>query len=205
MHFFQQFFFRGGNRAIFLCSCLSLFELVSCDQKPPKQDQSVVVEPGILSGSQDKDGESGKSTSEEKIAKEILKTTADLAKNLVNNRRVKDSILLANRVELCVYQIGLPIQDKDEVFEIYNKLDDKESVYVFEKTRGEYYLVKYEGKTRDELLIELKDYQNGLRSEIKGVKVLDLTKFCSKKKKIVVGGSIKKRKTNSEIQCLICN
>lgn len=182
-------------------SCMML----SCEQTPPKTDDSVVVEPSPVNGNTESSTESTTS-SNEKIAKEVISATVDLTKTVVKTLKVNDSIRMANREQMYAYQIGLPIKDKDEVFEEYAKLDNTEAVYVLKKSRKEFYLLKYEGKTREELNEGLEEYKNSMPSELSGsAKVINVMSLCSKREKLMVGEPLTKRKEKEEIPCLICN
>lgn len=177
--------------------------LVSCDPAPPKTDTSVVVESEPVS--EESHSSEPKSSSNEKMVKEVVNATVDLTKTVIKTLNVNDSIRVANREQMYAYQIGLPIRHKDEVFETYAELENTESVYVLEKSRKEFYIIKYEGKTKEELMDGLEDYRKSVPSTLSGgAKVINVMSLCSKRDKLMVGESLKKRKETNEIPCLIC-
>lgn len=177
--------------------------VASCDPAPPKTDNSVVVEPGPVT--EESNPGKSESSSDEKIVKEVVNATVDLTKTVIKTLKVNDSIRVANREQMYAYQIGLPIRHKDEVFEAYGKLENTESVYVLEKSRKEFYIIKYEGKTKEELTDGLEDYRRSVPAALSGgAKVINVMSLCSKRDKLMVGESLKKRKEKNEIPCLIC-
>jgi hypothetical protein len=179
--------------------------ITACEPAPPKTDDSIVVQSEPAPEQSESSTESTTS-SNEKIAKEVINATVDLTKTVIKTLKVNDSIRVANREQMYAYQIGLPIKDKDDVFEEYGKLENTESVYVLKKARKEYYLIKYEGKTKDELSAGLDDYRKSIPSDLSGgAKVINVMSLCSKREKLMVGESLTKRKENEEIPCLICD
>ncbi len=179
--------------------------LLGCEQAPSKTNDSVLVESTpVKENTESSTGET--TSSNEKIAKEVISATVDLTKTVIKTLKVNDSIRIANREQMYAYQIGLPIKDKDEVFEEYAKLDNTEAVYVLKKSRKEFYLLKYEGKTKEELNQGLEDYKNSISPDLSGsAKVINVMSLCSKREKLMVGDPLTKRKEKEEIPCLICN
>jgi|GEM_PF-5886092 len=179
--------------------------LFSCETAPPKTNDSVVVEPAPVNENTESSTESTTS-SNEKITKEVINATVDLTKTVIKTLKVNDSIRVANREQMYAFQIGLPIRHKDNVFEEYGKLENTESIYVLEKSRKEYYIIKYEGKSQEELIDALEEYRKTIPSDLSGgVKVINIMSLCSKRDKLMVGENLRKRKENEEIPCLICN
>lgn len=179
--------------------------MISCEQTSPKTNDSVVVETTSAQESTESTSESTTS-SNEKIVKEVISATVDLTKTVIKTLKVNDSIRVANREQMYAYQIGLPIKHEDEVFEEYAKLENTESVYVLKKSRKEFYLLKYEGKPKEELNDGLEEYKKSIPSDLSGgAKVINVMSLCSKREKLMVGESLSKRKENEEIPCLICN
>lgn len=183
---------------------LTLAGLISCDNSSPKTDTSVVVQNDTVKEESTTSSNSN-TTSNEKIIEEVVTASIDLTKTVIKNLKVNDSIRVANREQMFAYQIGLPIANKEDVFEEYDKLEDTESVYVLEKSRKEFYIIKYEGKTKDELNEGLEEYKKRVPSTLSGTaKVINLMSLCSKRDKLMVGESLTMRKKNNELPCLIC-
>lgn len=203
-------FMRKKNISVIVLKTLILAVMTigmttSCEPAPPKTDNSVVVQNGPTP--EHTESSTGSATSSnEKIAKEVINATVDITKTVIKTLKVNDSIRVANREQMYAYQIGLPIKNKDDVFEEYGKLENTESVYVLKKGRKEYYLIKYEGKSKDELSAGLEDYRKSIPSDLSGgAKVINMMNLCSKREKLMIGESLTKRKENEEIRCLICD
>lgn len=204
---------KKKNVSVIVFKALSLLVIgasmmTSCEEAPPKTNDSIVVEPtpSPTQESTENSTESTPSSSNEKIAKEVINATVDLTKTVIKTLKVNDSIRVANREQMYAYQIGLPIRHEDEVFEEYAKLENTESVYVLKKSRKEFYLLKYEGKAKEELNEGLEDYKKSIPSDLSGsAKVINVMSLCSKREKLMVGESLTKRKQKEEIPCLICN
>jgi hypothetical protein len=130
----------------------------------------------------------------------------DAGKNLVEAKRKNDSILESKREKMFAYQLGVPMKSKDQVVEAYEKLSDTKGVYVLKKSRKEYVLVKYEDKPESQVDEELQDYKDDHAEEVIGeIKKVDLVKECGKRKKPVLSSRIKKRKDDTQIDCLTCD
>lgn len=140
-------------------------------------------------------------TQEEIIEDAVIKTIA-LSIDYFKNMKVNDSIKMASREKMFAYQIGFAINDKDELFEQFKKLDDKENIYVLKQSRNDYFLIKYSGKGEKELLDSLQLFENSINQD---VKVINMMELCSKNKKLVRGEKLTKRKEVSEIPCLVCD
>lgn len=184
----------------------SLF--VSCEETTIDQDNNNVVVTEEIKQTPSNDEEASEEIPEKTDAEmiaEAIPVAIDLTKTVIKNIKINDSIKMANREQMFAYQIGLPIRHIDEVFEAYKKLDNTESVYVMEKSRKEYYLIKYEGKSENELDNGLGTFNSELPIEIAGkAKVINLMNLCSRREKLTVGENIEKRKEDVELPCLIC-
>lgn len=201
---------KERKKSVFVFKKLALLAMggsiiISCDQTPPKTNDSVVVEPSVVNQDTESSTESTTS-SNEKIAKEVLDATVDLTKTVIKTLKVNDSIRVANREQMYAYQIGLPIRHEDEVFEEYAKLENTEAVCVLKRSRKEFYLLKYEGKTKEELSEGLEAYKKSISSDLSGgARVINVMSLCPKREKLMKGRNLSKRKEQEEIPCLICN
>lgn len=122
----------------------------------------------------------------------------------IQKQRIRDSINALYKQKFFAYQIGIK-QGKEEAYKSYNKLLQKgvQSIYVFKAGRREYYLVKYQAMTEQELN-ENKDAFKTELGEIanEGVDVINLSGFCNKKETVT---KITKSEDDVEIKCLECD
>ncbi len=180
----------------------------SCSDNTSKKDDGYVSQPSNIKVEEEKKLDKDQNTKEdanEEINEEALDLAVDVSKLVITNLKVNDSIRRANRSIMFAFQIGLPIKNLEEVFEVYNSLSDIESVYILKLGRKEHYLIKYEGKTEEELLKQKEVFKQTLSSEVTGgVKVVNLMRLCSKKAKLMVGEKILNKEEKIEIPCLIC-
>jgi len=182
----------------------SVFVFISCREAKPKNDESVVINPKPVDEETTPKKETENKSNEELIA-EVAIAGIDIGKTVIKNMKVNDSIRLANREQMFAYKIGLPISNEDALFEAYKSLGNMESVFVLEKSRKEFYLIKYEGKTEEELSGSLDEFKALIPPGISGsVTIINLMSLCSKRDKLMVGEAIKKRKEDIELPCLIC-
>lgn len=175
----------------------------SCGRNSPKDDNNVVISDNTNEIQAEETKPENKSEINE-IVKEVVPVVVDLTKTVIKNIKINDSIKMANREQMFAYQLGLPIRHEEELFEAYHKLSNTESIYVLE-LRKEYYLIKYEGKSKSELETELDNVKEELSANVTGaIKVKNLMDLCSKREKLIVGDNITRRKEEIELPCLIC-
>lgn len=185
----------------------------ACVNEPPKQDTAVIVKDADgTETEQNQIGSTAETTENEQsdkdleAVKEAVNTTIDLGKAFIKNLKVNDSIKMSHREKMFAYQIGLPIRHERDIFEEYKKLYDVESVYILKISRKDHYIIKYEGKTEEDLQNELADFKSQLPAEITGgVKIINLARLCSKRDNLKIGEKITRRKENTELPCLICD
>jgi len=190
--------------------------LSSCSDAPVKKDDSVTIQAPQENQQQAEPAQEPQATEETKTdepqnpdvetAKEVIDVTLEVGKVFIKNLKTNDSIKMSKREKMYAYQIGLPIRHERDLFEEYKKLYDVESVFILKKSRKDHYIVKYEGKSKEELEAGLENFKNDLPPEIVGgVKIINMGIFCSKREKLMVGEKITKRKEETELPCLICD
>lgn len=141
------------------------------------------------------------------LVQESAEALFTLGENLIKKHKEKDSIRAAEREKLFAYRIGLPINDKDQVFEMYNKLTATENIYALKQSRQDYYLVYYNGYSKKQLEDSLEAFRAKLPTEFKNtLKVVNIMELCSdSRQNLMVGEKLTKRKSDDEIPCLICD
>lgn len=207
--------FSLHNCCVLLVISVSL-SFTSCDEEPTESVTNINIttkQPSENNTTQNANGSNSENnghvsipkTDEEKIELAV-NTAIDIRQLVVKRIQTNDSIRMANREKMYAYQIGMPFSDLDEVFEEFNKFDNTEDFYVLKKSKRDYYLIKYDGKTEGELRDALSDFKNQLPADANGTaKIINLMSLCSKREKLVVGEKLTKRKIDTEIPCLICN
>lgn len=141
----------------------------------------------------------------EELTKEAIGAAVDLTKFLITNLKKNDSIRMSNREKMFAYQIGFKIKREENVFEVYEKIPDKTGVFVIRAGRKHYYLVKYEGKSKEELIEKLDEYNNTIPVDLGRASVVNLTTLCSRREKLTRDEDLSKRKEDIELPCLICD
>jgi hypothetical protein len=187
------------------------FFLVCCNENSSDitNNNSNTAQPAAQSQSSDP-GASSPDTkkSDGEMYLEAFTAAANVASDALENKRMKDSVKLAHKEKMYAYQIGLPMKEKDQVFDLYKKLGEAEvkNVYVVRNPDDDYILVQYEAKEQDLLYENLKNFRDSL-SDITSEKiaVVNLTEFCSKKDIIKKDGTLKKKREDVEIPCLVCD
>jgi hypothetical protein len=194
----------------FIILIVIFYIMISCSTESEK----VKVSPPVLSLDSMKQLvlEELKATNFDTIApnqtREIIEDAKELIEaghELLEEKRKNDSIKLLQRERTFAYQLGLPFKKEKLLFEVYKKLSDTKAVYAFKIDRNEYVLIKYEGKSEEELDDELEAYKTLYGAEVIGnIKKIDLVKECGKRKMPILTGKIRVRRDTTEINCLTC-
>ena len=142
---------------------------------------------------------------EEKIVEEAIDVAVDLTKLMVRKLRVNDSIRMSNREKMFAYQIGFPLNNKEETFEVFKGIKDSIGLFVLKVSRKDYYVVKFDGSSKEELESGLDNYNKTLSPDIGRAKVINLASLCSRREKLMRGENLTKRKEEIELPCLICD
>lgn len=146
--------------------------------------------------------ETEKAKTDAELIEEAAIKTLEISRDFFRNMKTNDSIKMANREKMFAYQIGFAINDKDEVFDLFNKLADTKDIYVLKQSRKDYFVIKYEGKGEKELNDSLLHFEKQIGQD---AKVINLMTLCSKKEKLMLGEKLTKRKEDAEIACLVCD
>lgn len=141
----------------------------------------------------------------EELAKEAIGAAVDLTKFIITNLKKNDSIRMSNREKMFAYQIGFKIKREENVFDVYKKIPDKTGVFVIRAGRKHYYLVRYEGKSKEELIEKLDEYNNSIPVDLGRASVVNLTTLCSRREKLTRDEDLSRRKEDIELPCLICD
>lgn len=200
------------NQLLKLIHLLFCLGIVSCSEAPPKEDQLsettllIADQTETLEQPENIEDTSADIQSDIELVIEKSEVIFDMGKELIENKRRKDSVLLSKREKMYAYQLGAPLKHEKLVIEAYQKLSDTKGVCVLKKSRKEYLLVKYENKEEDVLDYELEEYKQEHADEVIGeIKKIDLMRECGKRKKPILSGKLKKRKGKIEINCLTCD
>lgn len=127
-------------------------------------------------------------------------------RDMVNAKRKNDSIQLSKREKMFAYQLGVPMKTTKLVLEAYERLSDTKNVFALKRSKKEYILVKYDGKSESQVDNELESYIELHADEVIGeIKKVDLMALCGKRKKPILSAKLKKRKDETEVECLTCD
>jgi hypothetical protein len=145
-----------------------------------------------------------KSDFEEK--KDAVEDGIELTENLVQqakeNKRIKDSIFIANRSERWVYQIGDWTNDDDKILELHKLVTGNIKLL---KQKKNYLFIREDNGSREDLEAAV----NQLQADLQGVqvKVIDLNGFLSRRKNNFVQRieTFGRRKKKIELECLVAD
>lgn len=124
---------------------------------------------------------------------------------LLEKKQKRDSIRLAQRKKVWVYQVGFPMGE-DEVWETFEKLSSVSNLYAFKESKRDYRLIIDNRYNSEE---EAKNALEEVRSKIGAIEsrieIIDLWSFCSKREELKTTSPLSKRKKGFKIPCYICN
>jgi len=140
---------------------------------------------------------------------EVIVNAADtgfqLAGELINQQKKKDSIIRANKEAYWVYQIGVPKRSKNELWETYKLLQHIPNVKVFKESRKSFYIIKDDGIEKDSLVKGEIAFKASINKIENRINIIDLATFCKVRKQIAEGDRLKIRKPKVKLPCLICD
>jgi len=127
--------------------------------------------------------------------------------DIAANKRRKDSLKAANAQHTWVYQIGESFEKSDLASDEWNKLKGISNLYIFKKSRREYFLIKDDGYPKELLDDSLGDFKKKLIGIETRVGIIDLGTMCSGKKKPAVSDPVtyKVDGNKMKIDCRECD
>ncbi len=195
---------------IYIILITTLF--MACEDNAPKNNDSVLVSEENKKDPIPETKEDGTKaidielSKDEKTVVAVLDKALDLGKEAIQRKRMRDSLRMANREQMFVYQIGLPARHEDDIIKEYQKLINTEDVFIFKNGKRDYFLVKDEGLSEQALKDSFEIFKQQLPSTIIGsAKVINIMQLCSRKEKLTRAKNIYLRKSKLEIPCFICD
>lgn len=157
-------------------------------------------------GSSQQEVNSSKTPTDAEVYADLAKTGINVTEDLLDKKRNKDSVRLANREKIWVYQIGLPKSSEADAWEAANKFAKIPSVSIFKESRKSYLLFQDIERSKEMLEDSLLQFKSELDSIVPGtrVKIVDLMSFCPKRKKLIESGKISRRKETEQYKCMSC-
>ena len=132
------------------------------------------------------------------------KVGLEKADEILEKKRIRDSIQLANREEILVYQIGMPKSSPEALWSTYKKLQGYGNICLVKASKRSYYLIKHEGYTKD----EIESNKNEIEKRMQGmnvseeIRIVDLSSLCIGNNEVKMG---RDEKVNKEkIACYVC-
>ena len=137
----------------------------------------------------------------------IIDFVGELGSDLIENKRIKDSIYEATREEKWVYKIGDVVADEELLFDLYNEVKDLGKVSFFKTAERNYFLFVDRNWGKNVLEDSLASFLNSIVEFNVKVTITDLVADCSRKEQLVFGRQIKmgKRKNKVLIPCYSCD
>lgn len=120
----------------------------------------------------------------EELAKEAIGAAVDLTKFIITNLKKNDSIRMSNREKCLPIRLDLKSSAK-KMSLMCIKIPDKTGVFVIRAGRKHYYLVRYEGKSKEELIEKLDEYNNSIPVDLGRASVVNLTTLCSRRENLL--------------------
>lgn len=122
----------------------------------------------------------------------------------IEDKRRNDSIRRSHREQIWVYQIGLQLEGKRQVTEVYKQVSFLENVKAFKTKKKSYFLYKDTGQSKEELEQGLEALQESIDSLDIRISVIDLMERCPLKKSPTRIKDIKVRRSDNDIPCYEC-
>jgi hypothetical protein len=135
---------------------------------------------------------------------EAGKELINLGKTIADDIKKNDSTIRVNKEKMWVYQIGKSKTDLDDVIMLYEKLKEIPGIYLFEKSKKEFYVIKFDGRSKEELDSSLDGFKSLIEDVSLTVTVTNLMTLCPLRQEIVEGKRGKLKRKYSEIPCFIC-
>jgi hypothetical protein len=203
------------NKTLYGISTLCLFLFLACNENNTdvtnNNDPNSATNNPTSKDSTNSNETVQTSESENSTSKTDAEVMLDAGKFIISTgidfsekQRIKDSVNEAHKEKMYAYQIGLQYREQD-AFDAYAKLIDSgvSNLYVFKVGRKEYYVIRFEAKGLEELEMSKEDFKSQLGDNgTEGLKVINLTDFCSKKETVIKHNETDK---NREIKCLVCD
>jgi hypothetical protein len=180
------------------CSSVLLFSffLFSCHEETTIENENttdtIVVKPD------------SKTDEYIKAGKELI----EVGKDISSNKKYKDSVRTANKKPVWVYQLGPAFDDEDLAGAAIEKLKTISNISVFKQGRREFYIIKDDGISTEELLEEnygdIKKQVAALSNYT--VQKCNLSIKCSSKTNPTITKNMhyKFQKEKKEVECRTC-
>lgn len=137
----------------------------------------------------------------------LAETGLKEGEELLRKKRVKDSTLLANREKIWVYQIGAPISDETDAWQMAKDFNALANVCIFKAARKSFLIICDNGYAETDAQDSLETFSSKVDEIIPGtrVKTIDLMSLCSKRKALIETNKIIKRKKTESFKCYTCD
>lgn len=137
----------------------------------------------------------------------IIDFVSEVGSDLIENKRIKDSIYEATREEKWVYKIGDIVADEELLFNLYNEVKGLGKVSFFKSAERNYFLFVNRNWGKNVLEDSLISFSNSIAELNVKVTIVDLVTDCRRKEQLVIGKQIKlgKRKNKVFIPCYFCD
>lgn len=182
---------------IAVTACIMLY--LACNESGNKTDSSTTNNTTI-------NGDTTKSNN--KIA-EIVDAAGGLIKDVVETKKYNDSIRNANKENMWVYQIGSKMNDADVASKMYEQLKEIKNIFIFKKSKKEFYLIKDDAYSSKEQLTDSigSVKKNLLQYSAERVTIVDLAQECSSKKLPTASSPIKYKVDGDkkDAPCRVCD
>lgn len=145
------------------------------------------------------------SVTREELIDKGIDVSLEIAEDIVKRKRIRDSVLLANRPERWVYKIGVSSGRKNpELYKMFEMLNPKGNIYAFQGSKRSYFLIKDDNSTLDQLKANLEGFRKSLPFNSR-VEIVNLMDYCKLKENIAATDMVTWRKAETNIPCLACS
>lgn len=151
-------------------------------------------------------GDTSKNKSEiSEVASVIGSAVGNVIEEIAEAKERKDEKLKKDKKNMWVYLISSEIKSKEIAAEEYEKLKDITNIYIFKKSNEEFYIIKDDGYTTEEQLMDSIGITKKRIAAISQTRVypLDLSSKCSPKTQPTLSRKIKYH--HQKIDCYTCD
>lgn len=140
----------------------------------------------------------------EEIGK-LVGSASQLVEKGIENKRIKDSTLIAEKEEIWVYTIGVPYEDISDLITTCEKLKEIKGIAIYEHEK-KFTIIKM-GNSKDQLedfLMEFKTKLDDLGIVNKKIAIINLSKKCGARESLVSHTNKKIKNKNPNLSCYKC-
>jgi hypothetical protein len=147
---------------------------------------------GMFSSCSDSKARNATYTSNVKEGKSDAELYSEAGKEFLQEKHERDSILRLDKEHMWVYQIGSVMVNAVEADKAFDKLKAISHIYIFKKAPKEFYVIKDDSHSREELMDSLGSIKKQLPAGEDKIEIIDLMNAGPLKKRLASTASSRK-------------